>query len=69
MWREGNDLIKTVKLDLHEALLGTTVKVFTLDGKMVEVPVMEVDSPTYVKVLVGQGMPLSKSPNTKVGGY
>merc|ERR1712216_768746 len=31
--RDGNDLIKTVVVDLHEALLGTKVFITTLDGK------------------------------------
>ena len=31
--RDGNDLVKTVVVDLHEALLGTSVFVTTLDGK------------------------------------
>ena len=30
--RDGNDLIKTVTVDLHEALLGTSVFVSTLNG-------------------------------------
>ena len=63
--RDGNDLIKTVTVDLHEALLGTSVFVSTLNGKSINVEVPEIVSPKYVKVLVGEGMPLSKSPNTK----
>lgn len=63
--RDGNDLIKTVTVDLHEALLGTSVFVSTLDGKSINVEVPEIVSPKYVKVLLGEGMPLSKSPNSK----
>ena len=63
--RDGNDLVKTVVVDLHEALLGSSVYVTTLDGKSINVEVPEIVAPTYVKVLVGEGMPLSKSPNTK----
>ena len=63
--RDGNDLVKTVVVDLHEALLGTSVFVTTLDGKSISVDVPEIVDPKYVKVLVGEGMPLSKSPNTK----
>ena len=63
--RDGNDLVKTVVVDLHEALLGTSVFVTTLDGKSISVNVPEIVDPKYVKVLVGEGMPLSKTPNTK----
>lgn len=63
--RDGNDLIKTVVVDLHEALLGTKVFITTLDGKSINVDVPEIVDPKHVKVLVGEGMPLSKSPNVK----
>lgn len=63
--RDGNDLIKTVTVDLHEALLGTSVFITTLNGKSINVEVPEIVSPKYVKVLVGEGMPLSKSPTSK----
>ena len=63
--RDGNDLVKTVVVDLHEALLGTKVFVSTLDGKSINVDVPEIVGPKYMKVLVGEGMPLSKSPSTK----
>ena len=49
-------------MDLHEALLGTKVFITTLDGKSVNVDVPEIVDPKHVKVLVGEGMPLSKSP-------
>ena len=63
--RDGNDLIKTVVVDLHEALLGTKVFITTLDGKSINVDVPEIVDPKHVKVLVGEGMPLSKSPNAR----
>uniref|UniRef100_A0A7R9Y4B5 Chaperone DnaJ C-terminal domain-containing protein n=1 Tax=Micromonas pusilla TaxID=38833 RepID=A0A7R9Y4B5_MICPS len=63
--RDGNDLVKTVKVDLSEALLGANVFVTTLDGKSINVEVKEVIDPKYVKVLIGEGMPLSKSPNSR----
>lgn len=37
----------------------------TLDGRTVRVPVAEVVSPGYVKVVPGEGMPLSKSPSRR----
>ena len=63
--RDGNDLITTKVVDLHEALLGTSVFITTLNGKSINVEIPEIVSPKYVKVLVGEGMPLSKSPNSK----
>ena len=63
--RDGNDLITTKVVDLHEALLGTSVFITTLNGKSINVDIPEIVSPKYVKVLVGEGMPLSKSPNSK----
>jgi DnaJ-class molecular chaperone len=41
------------------------VFVTTLDGKSINVEVKEVIDPKYVKVLIGEGMPLSKSPNSR----
>lgn len=63
--REGNDLIKTVVVDLHEALLGHKIFVSTLDGKSINVDVPEIVGPRFEKKLIGEGMPLSKTPNAK----
>lgn len=63
--RDGSDLIKTVDVTLREALLGTSFSVYTLDGKAMDVKVDDIISPDYVKVLPGEGMPLSKSPGTR----
>ena len=63
--RDGNDLIKTVDVTLREALLGTSFSVYTLDGKAMDVKVDDIISPDYVKVLPGEGMPLSKSPGSR----
>ncbi|CAI5480650.1 unnamed protein product [Closterium sp. Yama58-4] len=62
--RDGNDLIYTQKLSLAEALTGYTVRVTTLDGRRLEVPVTEVISPGYEKVVAGEGMPM-KEPGKK----
>lgn len=63
--RDGNDLIKTVTVDLNEALLGTSFSVYTLDGKAMDVKVDEIISPSYVKILPGEGMPMSKTPGAR----
>ena len=59
--RDGNDLIKTVKIDLVDAMCGWSSTVYTIDGKSIDVSVPHVISPKYTKVICGQGMPLSKS--------
>jgi|TARA_X000000368_G_scaffold180230_1_gene142291 DnaJ family protein B protein 4 len=61
--RDGNDLIKTVKIDLVDAMCGWSSTVYTIDGKSIDVSVPHVISPKYTKVICGQGMPLSKSQN------
>jgi hypothetical protein len=53
--REGNDLIKTVVVDLHEALLGHKIFVSTLDGKSINVDVPEIVGPRFEKKLIGEG--------------
>ena len=63
--RDGNDLITTKVVDLHEALLGTSVFIRDTQREIITWTSPEIVSPKYVKVLVGEGMPLSKSPNSK----
>ena len=65
--RDGNDLITTKVVDLHEALLGTSVFITTLNGKSINVDIPEIVSPKYVKVLVGEGMPLVNSTEQQGG--
>ncbi len=49
----------------RDALSGFEVHVRTLDGRPLRVPVTEVVTPTSVKVVSGEGMPLSKTPGRK----
>lgn len=63
--REGNDLVYTRNIALKDALAGTSVEVMTLDDRLLRIPVNEIISPGYVKVVSGEGMPLSKTPEKK----
>jgi DnaJ family protein B protein 4 len=63
--REGDDLIYTARVTLKEALCGTTVEVLTLDERRLRVPVNEVISPGYEKIVRGEGMPNQKNPEQK----
>ncbi len=48
-----------------EALCGTPVRLTTLDGRQLTVPVPEVVSPQFEKVVAGEGMPITKQPGQK----
>ena len=63
--REGNDLICKHKVSLADALCGFAVSVQTLDGRTIHVPVDSPVSPGSSRVVVGEGMPISKQPGTK----
>ncbi len=63
--REGNNLIYSSRLTLADALCGTTLRIATLDGRTISVPVSEIVSPGSEKVVRGEGMPIAKAPGTK----
>lgn len=63
--RDKNDLIHTRNITLSEALTGTTVELSTLDDRMLRIPINEIVSPGYQKVVKGEGMPISKEPGKK----
>lgn len=48
-----------------EALCGTTIRLTTLDGRPLSIPVREVATPVGEKVVPGEGMPLTKSPGSR----
>nr|CAD7199856.1 unnamed protein product [Timema douglasi] len=56
-WREGDNLLMVCNVDLKEALTGCTVVVNTLDHKTLRVPITQVTTPEYEKVIQGEGMP------------
>jgi DnaJ family protein B protein 4 len=63
--RDGDNLIYTARVGLKEALCGTSIEVLTLDDRWVKVPVTDVISPGYEKVIRGEGMPNQKQPDQK----
>lgn len=63
--RDFNDLIVTQKVTLVEALTGYTAQIWTLDGRNLTVPINSIISPSYEKIVAGEGMPLSKEPFNK----
>ncbi|KAL4387129.1 hypothetical protein GQ457_09G002660 [Hibiscus cannabinus] len=58
--RDGDDLILTQKISLSEALTGYTVRVTTLDGRNLTVPITDVVNPSYEEVVPMEGMPIPR---------
>lgn len=63
--REGDDLLITVGINLATALCEGKIDVPALDGRVLRVPLKEVVTPDYVRVVLGEGMPNSKNPGQK----
>lgn len=63
--RDGNDLVVTQKVSLAEALTGYTVRLTTLDGRVLNIPINNVIHPTYEEVVPREGMPIPKDPSKK----
>jgi len=60
--RDGNHLVMKREVSLKEALLGALiVKVQTLDGRNLQIPINKIVSPGYVHRVKGEGMPISKT--------
>lgn len=60
--RDGNDLVHTARISLADALCGASLKIPHLDGSTVEVPVNDVVTPNFTKIIKGKGMPITKTP-------
>ncbi|XP_033113332.1 dnaJ homolog subfamily B member 13-like [Anneissia japonica] len=63
--RDGNDLIFTAKVLLGKALTGCSVEIPTLDGRLLNIPINDIVSPGYQKIVPGEGMPISTEQNKK----
>eukprot|EP01038_Epipyxis_sp_PR26KG_P008015 gene8015-10862_t len=57
--RDGDDLIYTCPVSLHDALCGVTATVSTLDGRSLPIKMSTV-KPDTIKLIPGEGMPNSK---------
>ena len=55
-----DDLIYTHKIDLVQALNSEPVRLTTLDGRKLAISVDEIISPSTVKIVHGEGMPIFK---------
>ena len=53
-----NDLIYTHKIDLAQALNSEPVKLTTLDNRILSISIDEIISPSTVKIVTGEGMPI-----------
>lgn len=63
--RDGNNLIYTTSLPLGKALTGCLIDVPTLDGRLISIPINDIVSPGYTKVVRGEGVPLSNNSTVK----
>lgn len=64
--RDGCDLIYTAKISLREALLGATIKVPTLDGRIKQISMNnDIISPQTEKRIAGEGLPYPKQTSKK----
>ncbi|PWA92577.1 Chaperone DnaJ, C-terminal [Artemisia annua] len=63
--RDGNDLVFTKRITLLEALTGKTLKVTTLDGRLLIIPLTDIIKPGHEEVIQNEGMPISKEPGKK----
>lgn len=63
--REGHNLIYTHKISLSDALTDCSLKINTLDQRIISIACPEVVSPFYEKLIPGEGMPISKGDRVK----
>jgi len=57
--------VYTYKLSLSDAMTDCSLRIPTLDQRILSIACPEVVSPYYEKVVPGEGMPLSKTPNKR----
>lgn len=63
--RDGNDLIVTRTITLGEALKGYTVRLTTLDGRILNIPIDNVIHPNYEMTVPREGMPIQNEPSKR----
>lgn len=63
--RDGNDLVVNQEITLLEALTGKTFELQTLDGRSLSIMLSTVVKPGFEKVMVNEGMPISKEPGKR----
>ena len=55
--REGDNLIKHVKLNIFDGLLGTDVKIICIDDKEITINIPELTEANHIFTIKGKGMP------------
>nr|GMD36775.1 DnaJ homolog subfamily B member 13-like [Ipomoea batatas] len=63
--RDGNDLVATQKISFVEAWTGYTVRLTSLDGRNLTIPIKAMIHPKYEEVVLREGMPIPKDPSNK----
>ncbi|KAK1381344.1 Protein kinase domain-containing protein [Heracleum sosnowskyi] len=58
--RDGNDLVIHKRISLLDALTGKTIKLATLDGRDLRIPIKDIVKPGHEEVIPDEGMPISK---------
>ncbi|NWW24336.1 DJB13 protein, partial [Falcunculus frontatus] len=63
--RIDNNLLYVATIPLGKALTGCTLDVWTLDGRLLNIPINDIVHPKYYKMVPGEGMPLLQDPQQK----
>lgn len=61
--RSGNDLLKELKINVFDALLGCDVKVTSIDNKEININIPECTKDGHVFIIKGKGMPNMQNSN------
>ncbi|XP_024937595.1 dnaJ homolog subfamily B member 1-like, partial [Cephus cinctus] len=63
--RNGSDLLMNVNIFLREALIGTVLTVNTIDERILRVPITNIITGNYKKIVSNEGMPMSENPKER----
>nr|XP_054764293.1 dnaJ homolog subfamily B member 4-like [Lytechinus pictus] len=63
--RDGSNLVYKARIPLRDALVGTSLKVPTIEGRTITVPCKEVIKPNSRKRVTGEGLPYPKQPSRR----
>ncbi|CAD8052917.1 unnamed protein product [Paramecium primaurelia] len=63
--RKGNDLLYIAKVKLANAIAADPIQIVTLDNRKLQVPVDQIISPKYVKMIENEGMPIFQQDEVK----
>ncbi|GBP85637.1 DnaJ homolog subfamily B member 13 [Eumeta japonica] len=62
-----SDLVTTKNVTLQEALCGFTITLTTLDERTLRIPITDIVTPTYQKVIEDEGLPIPVCPKKTKG--